>query len=1359
MPVCFRSLLCLIAGVLICRGAFANEPLPLPLQAWSNWVLKGEDQRACPLIASRAAREGIDFVCAWTAPLNLRVDASSARFSFGAKVYVESTLELPGDAQAWPVAVTANGKPIAVVERAGKPVIRLPEGTYELSGELAFATRPERLALPELIAAVELDLDGQRVARIRREDGMLWLGQLEREATQADALAVEVFRRIDDELPMRQTLALKVDVAGRAREVSFEQVLGADFVPTQVRSALPAQINERGDLKVKLEPGSFFIFVDGRALIVDPALTPLERAAPWPTEEIYSYAANGRVRVSQASGTRPIDANTLNMPDDWKALPAFVLGPKDKLEIEETARGRLSDTRNSLSLNRTAWLRFDGSEWRFRDNLSGSMTRDFRVDLNPPLKLLSARIGEEDRLITAGAKPQQRGVEIREGSFTLNADSSLASPSRELPVGAWDLSLDNASWTLNLPPGYRLLHASGASRAPGTWLERFSLLDVFLILLALVLLRRALGTAVAAAALLFFTVAYHENSQMALLLALLSGLLLIERALPDNLLKRFAVGFRWLLLGLLALAALGFAVAQIRLALYPQLEAGAMSYGQQQWASNAGQMVQDAAMAPMPAAPAATENIEITGSRMDKSNALQSNNNMRSKLNRYAQDVVVQAGVGMPNWQWQGYSMGFQGPVTADQFVRLWISPAWATRLGRLLALFGLGFVLAGFLRQAGIRAKPLAASTASLLGVLLLMPLATPLAQAQALPTPELLAELKTRLIEPPACAPLCADLAKLSLSATGNTVTVDLELHAQTLSAVPLPTFADGWQPASVEVDGARSSYLARDGSGLSFIALGAGVHRVRLSGSLANMDRFKLALPLKPRALDLNLAGWSALGLRDGVLLSANLEVVRDRSDEARGAESESARSDRLLPFVRVTRRFDFGSDFTIATEITRVAPAGESINLKLPLLAGEQVLSGSVAVNGGQIEVVLPGDQNSLSFNSRLPRSAKLALSAGPFSDRAETWILAPGDEWRIAFDGTPALESLDPEQAFVYEFRPRPQEKLVISLSRPEAIRGTTLALDEVSLGSSIGAKAQDHHLKINYRATRSQQHTIGIPQGLELLRFASDGAVLPIRVQDGKLGLPITPGAHTIELEFREIHAVGWRTKTPAFDLKMPSANINLHMSPPADRWTLLASGPALGVAVLYWGELLFALLFAVVIARLKLTPLGTVSWLLLVLGFSTWSWVSLLIVVVWLHALSMRPRFARTRSDGVFNLVQIALAVLTLIALAAIVLSIPLGLLGDPDMHVVGYGSSAGDFRWFADHAAGVLPVAGIYSLPKWIYQLLMLSFALWLAVALSSWLKWGYRAFAEHGLWRQTSEPQAPPLPQTDSEPTRSE
>ena len=69
------------------------------------------------------------------------------------------------------------------------------------------------------------------------------------------------------------------------------------------------------------------------------------------------------------------------------------------------------------------------------------------------------------------------------------------------------------------------------------------------------------------------------------------------------------------------------------------------------------------------------------------------------------------------------------------------------------------------------------------------------------------------------------------------------------------------------------------------------------------------------------------------------------------------------------------------------------------------------------------------------------------------------------------------------------------------------------------------------------------------------------------------------------------------------------------------------ASGPAVGPAVLYWGELLVMIALAFVLARSGRTRLRFHQWLLLALGFSTFylSWFFLLLVVAWLFALDWR--------------------------------------------------------------------------------------------------------------------------------------
>ena len=110
----------------------------------------------------------------------------------------------------------------------------------------------------------------------------------------------------------------------------------------------------------------------------------------------------------------------------------------------------------------------------------------------------------------------------------------------------------------------------------------------------------------------------------------------------------------------------------------------------------------------------------------------------------------------------------------------------------------------------------------------------------------------------------------------------------------------------------------------------------------------------------------------------------------------------------------------------------------------------------------------------------------------------------------------------------------------------------------------------------------------------------------------------------------------------------------------------------------------------------------------------------------------------------------QLSLAFLTLVALAALVGAVAKGLLGSPDMQIVGNGSWAQQLQWYQDRVEGVLPQPGVISVPILYYRLLMLAWALWLAVALLGWLRWGWAAINHDGLW-QTEEKPATPLAPT--------
>jgi hypothetical protein len=213
---------------------------------------------------------------------------------------------------------------------------------------------------------------------------------------------------------------------------------------------------------------------------------------------------------------------------------------------------------------------------------------------------------------------------------------------------------------------------------------------------------------------------------------------------------------------------------------------------------------------------------------------------------------------------------------------------------------------------------------------------------------------------------------------------------------------------------------------------------------------------------------------------------------------------------------------------------------------------------------------------------------------------------------------------------------------------------------------------------------------------------------------------------------------VGFATTVPPMELGAPAGNIALELQLPASRWLLLAHGPKLGPSVLYWSELAALVLFAFLLSRISWTPLRFHHWLLLGLGFSTFSWPVAALVALWLVAVGARDRWRVAGEWWHYNLLQAGVVVLTVAALIAIVVSLPLGLLGSPDMHVAGNGSTGQFLSWFADRTESLTPLAGAWSLPMWMYKALILAWALWLSLALLRWLPWTWRCFVRDGFFR---------------------
>jgi len=1341
--------------------------LPPGLAGWEDWVLQGHEFRRCPFFATSMPGEASSHRCAWPEPLTLTVDAHGGAFSQRWLVYADSWASLPGDLTHWPEDVRINGAAAPVVARDGMPAVRLGPGTHALSGRFAWEARPEALPIAAETGIVELTVDGRAVSQPERPNGAVWLGK-RRAAEQPAALEVQVYRLVQDELPVRLVTRIRLQVAGDAREERFAVVLPAGFTPLALDSALPARIDADGRLRAQVRAGSWEVAITARGTGAAGELTrpPVGEsgAGRWAREEVWSFQGNDRLRIAAAEGAGAIDPVQANVPPEWQGLPAFRMAADSKLNIVERSRGLANVDDNRLTLNRRIWLDFNHGGFTAVDTIDGTMRKDWRLDMAPPFTLQSARIGADALLVTEGKEPGVTGVELRLPDLSLQAVSRTATTRSTLPATGWQTRLDGVQGTLHLPPGHLLLAVRGADEAPDSWLERWGLWNLFGVLIVVVFTKWLAGNRVAAIALGALLLMYQALPEQIWLWGNLLAAIAVAGAVPEGRFRRIAGAYRTLSFVSLGVVLLPFLWGQARLALYPQLEIGAGRGFEEILVTGSRMEIAPpdvpAAMMDMPA-PAAESVMEaetgVTSSvgELKKNERRYGGLNAQQVIQRYAAGTLLQTGPGIPDWHYNSYMFSWSGPVEPDQTVQFIYAGRILLALWRIVGVALTAILFFWLLRPTlpgGWRVTGLARNSRGATAASALLSLTTALAAAlvlaaspgsafaQSTPDPALLKELQDRLLAPPKCAPSCAEILSARVMARAGVLDVTLEASALAPVAVAVPSASDRWQLESITVDGKSAVAIARNPDGSLWIPLAPGAHTLQLRGRPAATESLQLVFPQPPRRISVDAQGWTASGITEGRLLSGSLELTRERVLSRATGPLEAAAE--FPAFVRVTRYFNLDLDWSLTTTVERIAPQRAAFTVKVPLVTGESVLSEDLEIRDGKIALVgLGTGEAQKSWSSGLARSETLELASPTQSDRAEVWSFTVNPQWNVSFAGFPAVlpDNLS-GVPWAYLFYARPGEKLDLRITRPKAVAGQTLAIDSAALEVNVGTRSADHALAFNYRSTQGGRHTLRLPADARVTQVIVDGAEVPLRPTGGELPLGLLPGAHSIGVNWTTTAGVAFRVRPDAVELNSPASNVRTTIRLPEDRWPLLAFGGGVGPAILYWGEVVVFLIMAWLLGRSQYSPLRTHEWLLLGIGLSTLSWSVLLAVGVWLFLMRWREKWdGSSLPRWQFNAVQVLLALFTFFAVSSLVFSgIRYGLLAQPDMGVVGPGSGGNTFAWFMDQTASALPRPSVISAPMWIYRLLMFAWAFWIAVALVRWLRFAWHAWTAREFWR---------------------
>lgn len=1351
------------AWLLAWAGAAAAAPLPPPLQPWATWVLEGETARQCTLRADRAGETGQDFACVASTGLVLTEQPHAVRFDTRVRADAPTTVALPGGAQHWPQDVTVDGQP-AVLQRGpqGDAELALAAGEHRLSGR--WGPRPTRLQTPALFGVARW---AAAPGWLRYEEGHLWLApageaRAAAAAVPPDATEVRVRRLWQTGQVPRLTTRVRVDVSGSARALALGPVLPPGFVPLSWSGGGGAVLGQDGRLHLQAVAGTVEVEIQARcaSCVADrqgvlPATAGARPAAPapWPRREIWSFANDsgfGQAAV-QGAGVDPAQAD---VPVDWRAWPAYRVEAGQPLVVRQTSRGRRAGEGEQLNVDRDAWL--DPQGWVLRDRLTGRLPVGGRLAMRPPYALGRVEVAGQPWPLSVD---EHGAVGLAWVNDRVDLVAQARRPHGRAPAAGWDAPIDALTVRAHLPPGHVLWAAPGAAPGNGAWVDGLSLFTFFAVAVFALVLRPLIGLplAVAAGALALGCYATPGARGLCGWLAAAAVCHLVARVLPPSRLARTIAVARPVLLTVFALAWAVFAMDQVRWAIYPQLQPPGLAQ-EEPWDSlgdeaSASAPRETAAAPPMPTpAPVAPDAAVARAAPLEAAGP-------DPTVDPLVGIGLASAGEAWPRWadrQGTTHTLVYAGPLRASDPARVWVVPPWATRPLRVLGVLGLAILGAAvgwrswppahprWPRPAAPRwARRWAASVALALAAWPV--LAQPVPPPPDVPSAQMLADLKQRLTQPPACAPRCAALLVADLAVDGDRAVLTYRVSVAHPTQWSVPR-VEGAVVESVEVDASPAWWSAP-----GVLALPRGVVRVQARYRVPD-GRVNVAFdPAPAHATERLGAGWSGEGVVDGRLPTGAWAVERG-AGAAQAVPSSSPAAAAVPAFVQVQRTLVLGAEVTLETRVVRVDAGEGGATVELPKVSGEAPQDDRVSDAQDRWRVSLAAGERERTWSSRvtLGPGGAVALRALPSTQGEERWRLRPGPGWSVGWSGVPEAQPQVTAQGLIRQALPLGGENLALTALRLPAAGGPPQRLDAVEIATQTGPREARHRLVLDVVATQAGERTVRLPAGAELIDVHRSGTLLSVAARGGAVTVPVERGPQRLEIGFRTPRS-GAVVRAPTVDVGGPAANVLWRLTPEEGRWVWWASpGPGWGMAVLYWSQLAVLLALAWVLSRWPGRWLTWSAAFALAVGLSTFAAWAFVLLMAWQGWVRSRAAGHVPQRRWAFNLSQLALAGFSAVVLLAVVVALAHGLWGaQPDMRLRA-PPGLGLFEWWLDVApAGPLKGPAVWTAPMWLYRAVLFVWALWFARWLISALREAFAAWVSGGHWRGRPPPAENPAP----------
>lgn len=1368
--------------------------IPESLEPWVDWVLEDNPFFACPVRAT----DGVRLNCIWVRETNidvLRGQTFGAKFELKVHAFAESSLQLPFSQSFKPQNVRLNGQEVALGGGNSAPEVLVPIGSHTLIGDLVWTeeSEPRYLEIPRS-GIVRLSIDSEQVTHPSLQGGgsRLWFSN---EITDTptttktpDTELVRVFRHFIDDIPQTQTTYIRVTITGNPRTLDFGKVISDEYEITNLSSRWPAILSNDGNLVVQVSPGSNDIQINARATDQLSSFS-YEKISPiWPDLEYWGIQPMHHLRIIRMEGAPRTDLSQVNAPSRMRRTSGFVLAEDDELELIEEQRGSVQPYASMFGISRDIWLNFKGDFYTVADSIRTDVASAQQVASTIPLgevrvngnaRLIVYDDSSEDQLTSIYLKPEDEYL------------SSISKVSRAEPLSpnTWSVEAESLNARLHLPPGWMMLWSNGIDEVEGSWLSKWGIWDVFIVLLLLCLVWGLGGwkwTAIVAATVL---ISYQLDNAPTFGWVVLAAMCYAMKAIKHVKLNQVVTLSFWVVFFVVSIVCIYHATMSMRNAIHPQLAAESPTFEQRVASAlerryTAEEIVQMGASdlsdffrripeqfnstTPQTSTSFATGDEEMeeivttgtympttdptarisqtpkvvtTGSRINLGEDSDSYLGLLSAEPRTYDPtlpIAIQTGPGRPIWQWQTATLSWDGPVAQDQKMTLVLMGPWFTRLLYLFSAFATLLVLAYFLylKVPGIKncVKTVLPGTSGVASLVFLAMLFNPQDAQADIPDADLLKELESRLLALPDCLNECAYLEEAKVTLTDGVLTIAMQIHAEDRVAIPLPSENNTWNLIDLR-QGTNQLPLLRERSRL-YTLLDEGVHNIVLTANITGLDQFDVAFELIPGHLAIDAPNWRIEGLIRGQVDDRKLTFYRENSDEQIVSTSEITTNFaplEITPYVSVLRQIVLSYEPTIITRVARVAPYSDEFTVRIPLLPNEQVTTASMSVEGEHMVVNLRANQGSITWESKLIVDSTITLSAPPIAERTERWSIVGSDFWSYDYEGIVPIDEGDNHTMFV----PRSNEVLQVDVQQTQPVPGESITISNVNAFHEVGSQSTSTDLKLFILASQPGDIEITLPENanIESLMFGEEFQSLP---SNNVVLVPVQPGNHLYTLNWKTDRGISLAYSPPSASLSQPAVNTSTDIQLPENRWILWLAGSSLGTTVAFWSVLVGVLLAAVVVSKIPSFALSTRDAVILAGGASLVDLKVLVVVGIWFLAIWFK---SRTKEEIVrpwlYRLEQLVLTGITLLVLYVLVSTIVTALTNDPNMYIVSAKYYNDWFTWFSDEITGEVPSPWILSVPMWVYLVLILAWVMWLVFTLLKWMRAWWESLKTPVLW----------------------